>query len=92
MIFLAIIFFVDVFAVTFTIDVVVTAVISTYVYVAIAVAVGYCGCRNNVVKLLGTVVTVNIVLSVDGTTVNVTKYIIILIYFIIGVGDGVGGG
>ena len=37
-------------------------------------------------------ISVNIVASVSGTTVNITKYVIILISVIIGVGDGGGGG
>ena len=35
-----------------------------------------------------TFITVNIVASISGTGVNVTKYVIILIFVIIGVGDG----
>ena len=36
--------------------------------------------------------TVNIVASASGTTVNITKYVIVLIYAIIRVGDDGGGG
>ena len=66
----------------------------SFVYVTddVAVAVGYYCCRNSVVEIFNTVVTVNIFEYVWGTTVNVTKYVIILICIVIGVGGGGGGG
>ena len=91
---------VGIFDVAVTIDVadVFIVVIAIYVAVSVGVAVyiaasvGYFHCRNSVIKILITVITVNIVPYVSGTTVNVIGYVIILILVIVGADGGGGGG
>ena len=69
-------------SVTFDVAVVVIVVISLYVAVAvaiefdIAVPVGYFNFRNSLINNLRTVITINIIAYVTGTTVNHTKYVI----------------
>ena len=50
-----------------------------------------CHCSNISFSIGYNVITVNIISSVSGTAVNVTPYVIISIYFVIGAG-GVGDG
>ena len=58
------------------------------VAISVAVAVGYFHCRKKAVIILCTATNFNMFASVSVTTVNVTKYVIILIFDILGVGGG----
>ena len=51
-----------------------------------ALGVGYFCCSNSDVHFFCKVATINIIVFVSGTNKNVTKYIIILVSVIIGVG------
>ena len=79
-------------AVPVPVAVAVAVTIAVYVAVYIASAVDYFHFRNNGAETLNTGITVNIIASVYVTYVNVTKYLIILISIISGVGDGGGDG
>ena len=50
----------------------------------------YFHCINSCANIGCTFITVNIVAYVSGTAVNVTVYVIIFIYVIVGMGGGVG--
>ena len=86
-------FFIDIVAVygSVSISVVFIFVIVISIVVGVSVGVGYCRYSKISVNILCTVINVNIVAYICETVGNVTKYVIILIYVIIGVGGGDGG-
>ena len=104
MIFLLLSFF-SISFVAITIAVKIVVVVFAIV-VAIYVCVGVCACfsvdvsiyavcfccRNSFGEILITFITVNIVASVNGSILNFTKYLILLIYVIIWFCGGGGGG
>ena len=75
-------------AVAFNIDV----AVSVSVAVDVSVAIFYLYCWNVFVKILSAVINVNIIVSVNGTIMNIIKYCIVLVYvFIEFCGSGGGG-
>ena len=80
--------FVFVFVVVFLLDFGFFCVMFFFV----GIYVGLFHCRNYFITNLRKFITVNIIESVNGNSVNVTKYLIIMISVIIGVFGGGGGG
>ena len=72
--------------------IVLISVVSVTVTVDVSVDVGYCNFSNSSANIFCTVITVNIAAYIYVTTVNVTKYVIVLVSVIIGVNDGGDGG
>ena len=95
----------DIFAiviVSITISVDVFIIIGIAIYFSVCIGVGvvfgvvvvadYFSCRNSYVDILSTFITLHILASVNGTIVNLTKTIVILISRILRFcGDGGGG-
>ena len=79
------VFIIVIVAVVVIVMIIIHVSLSLFV-IFLAVSVGNFCSRNVSVNILFTVISVNIVASISGNAVNVTKYVIIFIYGIIGVG------